>query len=166
MPFEVKEIKKEGVVHLHFSGHIDENSTFPIFNSLKGKVEIDLKDIKSINSVGIRAWIKWFSSFQGVNFVFLNCPKSIVMQMNMVEGFLPDHSSIESINVPFYCEDCDKEIEVLFSVGNEIIVEDGKVQLHYDKNSVCPKGCDPELDVNESKYFKFLLKSKANVKAA
>ena len=25
MPFEVKEIKKEGVVHLHFSGHIDEN---------------------------------------------------------------------------------------------------------------------------------------------
>lgn len=166
MSFEMSKVEKNGKVYFRLVGHIDEDASFPVFNSLSGNVYIDLKDVKSINSVGIRSWIKWFSSFQGVHFIFQSCPKAIVMQMNMVDGFLPQNSQIESIDVPFYCEKCDKELDVHFYVGTEIKIENGQVKLDYDKKSICSESCHPELDVNEKKYFKFLLKTSASSQAA
>lgn len=166
MSFDVKKETRAGQTVFKFSGNIDENANFPIFNSLQGDIYIDLKAIKSINSVGIRSWIKWFSSFNQVHFIFQNCPKSIVMQMNMVDGFLPQGSFVESMQVPFYCESCDKELEVLFTLDKEIIVEAGRVSLNYDKSTICPQGCSPELDVSEAKYFRFLLKYGHSAKAA
>ena len=158
MSFDVKNETKAGKTVFKFAGNIDENATFPIFNSLAGDIYIDLKGVKSINSVGIRSWIKWFSSFHQVHFIFQHCPKSVVMQMNMVDGFLPEGSHVESLQVPFYCESCEKELEVLFTLGKEILVDGGKVNLKYDRGSICPQGCAPELDVSEAKYFRFLLK--------
>lgn len=166
MSFSVEKVDKDGKTFFNFVGNIDENASFPIIDTLSGEVWIDLQNVKSINSVGIRAWIKWFSSFEQVNFVFQNCPKAIVMQMNMVEGFLVENSRVESIQVPFYCESCDEDIEMLFHVGREVNIVNGEVELTYDKSSVCPDGSEPELDVNKVKYFKFLLKQNSVQSAA
>jgi hypothetical protein len=165
MSFTVKTSEKEGKTLLQFCGQIDEEATFPEVNDSGKEVFIDLKEVSSINSIGIRSWILWFAKMQTTTFNFINCPKALVMQMNMVEGFLPEKSNVISLNVPFFCEDCDKEIEKLFVVGKEIQVIGDQVSLKYDKTLICESGCNPELDVNESKFFRFLL-SKSSSQAA
>ncbi|MCJ8277275.1 MAG: hypothetical protein HRT44_04980 [Bdellovibrionales bacterium] len=158
MSFDIQKEVKDSKTYLKFSGYVDEESSFPIFNDLSGEVFVNLEEVKSINSVGIRSWIKWFSSFSNVQFTFQACPKSIVMQMNMVEGFLPESASVESIQVPFYSEANDEEFEALFYVGKEIVLEGDSVRLEYKKEEIYPAGGEIELDVSETKYFKFLFK--------
>lgn len=157
MSFEVKNDQFNGKPCYVFVGQIDEEAIFPEISEMGTEVVIDLGKVTSINSVGIRSWIMWFGNFADTKFTFMNCPKALVMQMNMVEGFLPAKCEVISLEVPFFCEECDKEIDVLFHVGKEIIVEGEQVKLNYDKSKICPDGCDPELDVSETKFFRFLL---------
>lgn len=157
MGLDVKNIEVDGKLAFQLSGVIDEEATFPEVPNMPAEAIVDLKHVSAINSVGIRAWIVWFGQFQNTHFTFINCPKALVMQMNMVEGFLPEKSDVLSLEVPFFCEDCDKEIDVLFKVGKEILIENGQVRLNFDKSSVCTGDCDPELDVSEVKFFRFLM---------
>ena len=92
MPFEVKKDQREGKVLLKFRGLIDEEAVFPEVEDLGGDVFVDLEQVRAISSIGIRAWILWFTEQETTSFTFINCPKSLVMQMNMVEGFLPSLS--------------------------------------------------------------------------
>ena len=137
-------------------GSIDEDSQFSTV-SLAGqkKIYLDLDQIKSINSVGIREWIKWTKSADaGAQFVFQKCPKVIVDQMNLVSGFLPDNGKVESFYVPYFNEDSGFEKMFLFTDGKE-----------FSGGQVTPPagvkgdgGEELEMDVIEAKYFKFLQK--------
>lgn len=165
MSFEVQRKEIDGLACFQFVGQIDEEAQFPTVTDMPGEAIIDLASVSSINSVGIRAWIMWFGQFEPTNFIFINCPKALVMQMNMVEGFLPPKNQVRSMEVPFFCEETDEEKDVMFTVGKEIIIENGNVKLVYDKASICGPDCDPELDVSEVKFFRFLL-NKAESEAA
>lgn len=146
---------------LSFEGTIDEDVSFPSVDaSAANSVVIDLHGVRSINSVGIREWLNWIKPLADQKpMVLQRAPKAIVFQFNMVEGFLPKNASVTSFYVPFYCDTCDKENNVLFSVGKEVTVESGQVKLHFDMQqaNIC-KGpdCELEMDVTESKYFQFL----------
>lgn len=158
MSFEIKKSQSDGKTVFSFFGQIDEEAKFPVVSDVSGEVVIDLDGVKAINSVGIRTWLQWFKSFGDCHYTFLKCPKSVVMQMNMVEGFLPDNSYVQSFYVPYYCESCDEEIAQLFNVGQEITVGNGGFNITFDSTKICSDGTAAELDANETKYFKFLLK--------
>jgi hypothetical protein len=148
---------------LIFEGVIDEESKFPAVDGNKHKrVMVDLKGIRSINSVGIREWLNWIRPLSETSqVVFLKTPKALVFQMNMVEGFLPKNGTVKSFYVPFYCEACDKEENVLFTVGQEVQVAGGNYTITYDvkKANLCGKAdCEMEMDASEAKYFQFLKK--------
>ncbi len=148
---------------LIFEGVIDEESKFPSVDTAKHKrIMVDLKGIRSINSVGIREWLNWIRPVsETTQIVFLKTPKALVFQMNMVEGFLPKNGTVKSFYVPFYCEACDKEENVLFTVGQEVQVTPGNYTITYDvkKANLCAKpNCEMEMDASESKYFQFLKK--------
>ncbi len=162
MAFEVKQIEMNGKPCFQLCGQIDEEAVFPEVANMAPEVMIDLGQVTSINSVGIRAWILWFGNYSSTKFNFFNCPKALVMQMNMVEGFLPDNHDVLTLQVPFFCEDCDKEKDMMMTVGKEIVVEGDQVKLNYDKTSICGADCDPELDVSEVKFFRFLLNKSSN----
>jgi hypothetical protein len=149
---------------LIFEGVIDEESKFPPVDPAKNKrIMIDLKGIRSINSVGIREWLNWIRPLsETAQIVFLHTPKALVFQMNMVEGFLPKTATVKSFYVPFYCEACDKEENVLFTVGKEVQVTDGNYKITFDVKTanLCGKpNCEMEMDASEAKYFQFLKKS-------
>lgn len=164
MAFEIKLNKKNDKSLLELLGQIDEEAQFPTIANLTKEVYVDLAKVGAINSVGIRSWIHWFSSMPHHEFQFIHCPKALVMQMNMVDGFLPSHSRVISMEVPFYCEKCDKETTVYFEVGKHLLIENGRIKMNYSKASICKPDCTPELDVNEIKFFRFL--TKATSKAA
>ena len=138
------------------NGQLDEDATFESvkFTDPQG-VTIDLKGINSINSCGIREWIKWIKEVPpAAKIIYKNCPKVIIDQINMVVGFLPENASVQSFYVPYYCESSGSEKMVLFESGKEFTGGEIKEpEVKCDET-----GDEMEMDVIESKYFGFLKK--------
>lgn len=142
-------------MQLQLTGVIDEDVDFTHHGLQNAQqIEVDLINVKSINSCGIREWIKWLSSAKEAKIAFKQCPKVIVDQMNMVDGFLPTNGFVESFFVPYYSDATGEEKNVLFRNGIEFN-QQGSVQAPTIQDS---KGTEMEMDVIESKYFKFIKK--------
>ena len=161
MEFKSTQFIEGETLVLKLEGAIDEDAAFPSVETEKfSKVVLDLDGISAINSVGIREWMEWIRPIAAkVSLVFRNCPKAMVFQINMVEGFLPQGASVESFYVPYYSEKCDKEQNALFVVGKDVAVEGGSVKVNFDPNSqlqCSATDCELEMDVTEAKYFQFL----------
>ena len=166
--FKAVSTSRGDALSVKFEGTIDEDVQFPSLNlNGHGSVELDLQNIRAINSVGIREWLNWIRPLaEQVPITLINCPKAMVFQFNMVEGFLPKRALVSSFYVPFYCEKCDREDNVLFTVGHEARLQNGNVEITFDaaEANLCKNGegaCETEMDVTESKYFQFLKKAAA-----
>jgi hypothetical protein len=153
--FKINNEPRGQVRYLEFHGNIDEDAVFSNLQ-VAGDTEItlDLEHVTGVNSCGIREWMKWLKTIPaGVKLNYVNCPKLIVDQMNMVAGFFPPGSTVESFYVPYYCESCSNETQVPFLRGK-----------HFEgKNVTAPaeikcQSCaeTAEMDVIQAKYFKFL----------
>ncbi|MCE3010438.1 MAG: hypothetical protein LW875_07485 [Proteobacteria bacterium] len=149
-------IEKTGsVFQVKISGVIDEDADFVPYD-LGGatEVSVDCSGVKGINSCGIREWIKWISAASGKKVIYRQCPKVIVDQINMVQGFLPSSGFVESFFVPYFHEDSGHEKNVLFSLGKEYTSQ-GEIKAPQVQDD---SGNEMEMDVIEAKYFKFLKK--------
>ena len=153
--FDVKMNKAGEKLNVVLAGSIDEDADFTQLTlSGASQIEIEMAGLKSINSCGIREWIKWMSTAPAASITFNQCPKVIVDQINMVDGFLPGNAKVQSFFVPYYNDDSGSEKNVLFRLGTE-----------FTETSVAPppqvvdeEGNAMEMDVIESKYFKFIKK--------
>jgi hypothetical protein len=152
---DVKLNKAGEKLNVVMAGSIDEDTDFSQF-PLAGapQIEIDLASLKSINSCGIREWIKWMSTAPAADITFNQCPKVIVDQINMVDGFLPTNANVKSFFVPYYNDDSGSEKNVLFRYGNEFTDTEVKAPAQVQDE----QGNAMEMDVIESKYFKFIKK--------
>jgi hypothetical protein len=152
---EVKIEKSPDKWVVKMAGTIDEDADFnPL--SLQGckAVEVELEGLKGINSCGIREWIKWMGGAAGAPITLIKCPKVIVDQINMVEGFLPATAKVQSFFVPYYNDDSGSEKNILFRYGAEFSEGQVNPPVSVKDND----GNDMEMDVIESKYFKFIKK--------
>ena len=154
MSFEITKQSEGARLVISVTGNVDEDSNFqPVDFGTFTAVVLDLAKITAINSVGIREWIKWTKSIpSAVKLSVRNCPKIIVDQINMVAGFLPSGTQVESFFVPYYADSSGTEKMVLFSNGKEF--KDG--ELHFPGEIKDDAGEVMEMDVIEAKYFKFL----------
>lgn len=151
--FDVKTENTDGKLTLKIAGTIDEDADFSqIATAGNTQIELDLEDLNSINSCGIREWIKWVGQTGASSIALVNCPKVIVDQINMVDGFLPVNGKVLSFFVPYFNEDVGSEKKVLFRYGNEF----GDEGVTPPKEVKDDDGNLMELDVIEAKYFKFL----------
>lgn len=151
--FQCKIDRQGTKLSLQLAGVIDEDADFSTLG-LNGaqEVHIDMDGVKSINSCGIREWIKWIGGGAAAKVTYAKCPKVIVDQMNMVDGFLPNFAKVESFYVPYYNEESGTEKNILFRYGVEF--KEGRVQ---PPTEVKDEGGNPmEMDVIENKYFKFV----------
>ena len=148
--------KETDQITFEIQGHIDEDADFSSFSlSEFQKINLNLENIKGINSCGIREWIKWMSTSKiNQQIIFKKCPKIIVDQINMVEGFLPLHAKVQSFYVPYYAEESGEEKSILFEEGNHF----SGTQLKPPAQVLDSTGQSMEMDVLENKYFKFLQK--------
>ena len=140
------------------TGPIDENANFPEVKADGSPLNLDFSGVKHINSIGIKMWIQWVTPVaQGRQVTFVNCPKSIILQINMVKSFLPEGASVESFKLPLYCEACDSESNIMLQTKSDVQVdgENVKVTSSLPKCSNCGSD-DVEIDVIEKKYFRFL----------
>lgn len=153
--FEIKIDKAGTDFKVQVVGTIDEDVDFSAFALAgAGSVQMNLSQVKSINSCGIREWIKWIGGAGGAAVVYAECPKIIIDQVNMVQGFLPAQGKVQSFFVPYYSDESGEEKNVLFTHGKE-----------FTDSAVTPPGevldstgKPMEMDVVEAKYFKFIKK--------
>ncbi|HPI40645.1 MAG TPA: hypothetical protein PLJ21_07560 [Pseudobdellovibrionaceae bacterium] len=151
---EIKMVQEGPILKVKLNGEIDEDIDFSQSNiNSSSQISFDLEGVKSINSCGIREWIKWLSTAKSAQIVFLKCPKIIVDQINMVDSFLPSNAQVDSFYVPYFNEDSGEEKSILFTRNVEFSKENLKTPVVKDS-----KGNDMEMDILESKYFKFLKK--------
>ena len=150
---EVKTTVEGQTLKVSLLGAIDETFSQSSAQIPKAEnVEFNLNGLKSINSTGIREWIKYSQSLTGSTITFVHCPKVFIDQVNMVQGFIPSGSKINSFYVPYYNEDSDTEKNVLFTYGKEF--SDANIKLPVDVKD--DAGAPMEIDIIESKYFKFI----------
>lgn len=156
-----KKIDANMKTRLQIDGSMDEHSDYSsIETHFTDEVVFDFNDVDHINSTGIKHWVQWASMIVEKNpnlkFWFVNCPKPIVDQINMVEGFLPRNSVVKSFKVPYFCEICSKDTVRTFVLGREYNYEGGKLSLNIPDSKCEKENCEMEPDVVEQKYFKFL----------
>lgn len=79
------------------------------------EMHVNCKGIPRINSVGAKAWLKYFQNIKtkGIILKFLECSIAIVEQMNFLSNFTSG-GQVESLYVPFACEKCHSELVGLF----------------------------------------------------
>lgn len=153
MAFSIQKTKENGADCLTLKGNIDEDANFAAATVQGNAVTVDLEGVTAINSVGIREWIKWTKTLpSGCKMTVRNCPKIVVDQINMVLGFLPPGSKVESFFVPYYSDASGNEKMVLFVNGREF--KNGKVTPPDTVQD--DAGETMEMDVIEAKYFKFV----------
>ncbi len=148
----------EGSV-LHFNGCVDERARFGTVPVPGPNLIFDLGGVALINSLGIRGWVNWMREMRDKSFTFRRCSKAIVDQINVLEGFLPPTSFVESFFVPYHCDACGGGEQILFRHGEEFEkgTADRSGRVSPPTGAECPKcRARMEMDVIESKYFRFI----------
>lgn len=110
-----KEQKGNSLV-VRLSGSIEESVNFDqLIGAPPADMTVMCKEIARINSVGVKAWIKYFQGAQqkGTKLHFAECSTAIVEQINLISNFTCG-GSVDSIYVPFACEKCRSELVGLF----------------------------------------------------
>lgn len=104
-------------------GVINEDSEIPfknLFSELKEakKVIFNFSQVKSINSLGVRAWVSFLRSLEeGRTIAFAECTTDIIMQINMIPSFL-GKATVSSFYVNYICDVCNKEEKKLFETAS------------------------------------------------
>ncbi len=149
--------ESNGDLLVKLAGSIEENVDF---NALIGipsgvqKMSIITREIIRINSLGVKAWIKYFQTIasKGIQLNFLECSTAIVEQINLISNFTCG-GSVESIFVPFCCSNCNTELLGLFRATDLVNI---KFQIPDLKCSQC--GGVAKFDDIPEEYFGFLAK--------
>jgi DNA-directed RNA polymerase subunit RPC12/RpoP len=148
----VKEQKGE-VLSVRISGSVEENVNFDkLIGPAAPVMRVGCKEIPRINSVGVKAWIKYFTAAvqKGSKVVFAECSTAIVEQINLISNFTCG-GSVESIYVPFSCSKCRNELIGLFRVEDL-----KKLNLKLPELKCTKCGSKAVFDDIEEEYFGFI----------
>ncbi len=131
------------------SGIIDENSDLGFLESLSGPTRLHMRDVRRINSYGVRAWIESIRKVpRGVGLEFVECSPAVIDQANMVAGFL-GRGQVGSFYAPMICDRCGAERDELFRT--EEYQRDGRLP-----EVSCPRcGSPMQVDDLEEHYLLF-----------
>ena len=150
----VKE-QKGTVLVVRLTGSIEESVNFDqLIGSAGSELWINCKEIPRINSVGVKAWIKYFQAAQskGCKLKFIECSTAIVEQVNLISNFCCG-GSVESIFVPFSCTGCKSELVGLFKCEDL-----KKLQLRLPDLKCSKCGGKAVFDDIPEEYFGFLMR--------
>lgn len=115
---------------------------------------VNCKQVSRINSVGVKAWVKYFSSLaqKNVSLRFDEMPPGLVEQLNIINNFACGYE-VASVQIPFRCLKCSTSI--LGSMKSEDIK---KVSFQIPPVA-CPKcKAEAQFDDDADEYFAFLQK--------
>lgn len=146
---------------LSIRGVINENTDFSQIDLKSAKlVYLDLKEVKTLNSMGLRNWVLWVKQIKdSTQMIVRHCPRTVVDQMNILHGFLPMGAVVESFFIPYTCSSCQHEENYLAIRGRDY--KEGTVDSKEGASILNTRPCvkckeTMEMDVVPARYFNFL----------
>jgi anti-anti-sigma regulatory factor len=133
---------KESILYVRLSGSIEESVNFDeLVGPPPGEMVVNTKEVPRINSVGVKAWIKYFQSCQtkGTRLRFEECSTAIVEQVNLISNFV--------------CSSCHSELVGLFRAEDLVKMKFVMPELNCSK---C--GEKAIFDDIPEEFFGFLMK--------
>jgi anti-anti-sigma regulatory factor len=112
----------DGTLHVTISGKIDERfDAAGILHEAKGKVVMHLGGIRSISSLGVRAF-EIFVHALPADVVLVHVSPAIASQLTMIPNLCGARTTIESAKLPFTCPACgaEKSHSVPFHLGANV----------------------------------------------
>ena len=113
---KVSKEDRGGITVIRLSGSIEESTNFDqLIGVTAGEVHVNTKEVPRINSVGVKAWIRYFQDLKakGTRLKFVECSTAIVEQINLISNFTAG-GTVENLFVPFSCKTCKSELVGLF----------------------------------------------------
>ncbi len=151
--YTFKVVDSELITELTVTGSIDETFATNSLNINQSKpLVINVKDVKLISSNGTRAWINFMNSLKNTTITFVQCSKVFIDQINATHSFCPANGKVLSFYTPYFNKAANTEKSVLFTYGKDF----KNNQITAPKELTGDDGTVYTLDVNESKYFKFI----------
>lgn len=148
---QIKMIEEANKLNVRFFGIIDEDAHFDkLIGKSAKKYFFHFGEVKSINSCGIREWVKYLNSLSlECEVYYEECPQNVIEQMGMVHGFIRDNATIESFFAPYFCEKCDQTYQILLKSTD--------VLKKMAPKKFCLKDNSPlEFDAIDEQYFSFI----------
>jgi hypothetical protein len=141
------------------TGVINEDAEIPlkqVAQELEGSTMVifNFKDVKSVNSLGVRAWVTFLRGVDGAagrTVYFAECIPDIIMQINMIPSFL-GKASILSFYVNYVSTATNKTHRVL------IETKDLAPQTIPPAPNCPDSGSPMETEELEEEYFAFLMR--------
>jgi hypothetical protein len=146
--------QEDGGRTLLLRGVIDENADLGFFTELHGRIVVNLKAVRRINSYGVRSWIEAIRTVPAdAKLDFVECPPPVIDQVNMISGFL-GRGAVSSFYAPMACAACGHEMDALLDV--ETCRRAGSRVPPTD----CPR-CNATMEVDdlEEQYLLFVRES-------
>jgi anti-anti-sigma regulatory factor len=109
----------DGTLHVTIAGKIDERFDGTSVSSVaRGKVVMHLAAVRSISSLGVRAFEHFVHSLPA-EVVLVHVSPAIAQQIVMIPNLVGAHTHVESAKLPFVCPRCgaEKTHSVPFRVG-------------------------------------------------
>lgn len=154
---EYKITEESGVAQVALAGAINEDAELnlqALTKELAGKskVTFNFANVKSINSLGVRAWVMFLRGLDdGREISFQECPPDVIMQINMIPSFL-GRARVGSFYTNYICENCDFTQKILIDTST-------LKPKSLPPPQACPK-CQTEMETEEleEEYFAFLVR--------
>ncbi len=147
--------QKGSVLVVRLAGSIEESVNFDqLIGPPPAELHVVCKEVPRINSIGVKAWIRYFQSAQakGTKISFIECSTAIVEQINLISNFTCG-GQVVSIFVPFSCTGCKSELVGLFKTDD---LKKMQLKLPDLKCSKC--GGKAVFDDIPEEYFGFLVR--------
>lgn len=145
---------QSGSYKIIVSGPMTGRTDFPAIPAEAARVEIELQNLSALNSAGIRQWMDWMDTLGPRNLLLRDCPPFFIDQVNMIEGFLPNDTRIESFWVPYFNPETDSETRMRWIRGQHF----GEGVIREFPHAKDEQGNVLQLDVARDKFFRFVKK--------
>jgi DNA-directed RNA polymerase subunit RPC12/RpoP len=149
--FKIVVGQNNGKTVVQLNGTIDEDASFDSIPKNLPEMVVNFKNVISINSCGVRAWVNLMKELANAKIHYQECPPMIVRQMNMVPSFV-SHAQVSSVYVPYICDKCNNEF--IMPAQNQ---QFQKGQVTVPESVSCPK-CNTAAESEEPNdlYFAFM----------
>lgn len=150
------DVKLQGDMYF-LSGKLDEHTDFTALGKATSSLKINLRDITSINSNGIRKFLAFVLDRSSLDMELHECTTEFISNVNVIPQLLgqpPMPQRIKSLYMPLSCEDCDRSENFLITLNDIKASSDGTWAMR-------PVGCKScknpmTFDVEPADYFIFM----------
>jgi hypothetical protein len=148
---------------LALEGVLDEevnlDHLFEFLNQLKTRgltppVSLDFSKVPYANSSGIVTWLK-FTRDAKICFKYVNAPVWLVNRFNMVKGYFPHDSFVDSFCVPYYAPKTQESCTFTLRLGKDIPILNDYSNFKIPNRIV--DGKEYEIDFMPEKYLSFVV---------